>query len=121
MRKLINPNIKKHVDDAGYLLELSRKLRQVISQCHLSQDQIEAATGVDQTTISRAKNGKLKRVTDGIRRLERYADMQQEKPVKLSMEVQRTAQTFLAVGGTERELLGSIRHATRIVLRHVKN
>lgn len=120
MRRHHNENRLNTVDDKGYLSALSNALERLTSQQMLSQQEIEAATGVDQTTISRAKNGKLQRVTNKIRRLRRYADMRQMR-VKISTEVARTAETFLAAGGTEEELLGSIRHATSLVLRHPKD
>ena len=108
------------VDEEGYLSALSTLLQRLISRNGPSQQEIEAATGVDQTTISRAKNGKLRRVTANIRRLKRYADMHGGN-ITLSGTVQMTAKTFLAAGGTEEELLTSIRHATSIVLRHTKS
>ena len=120
MRMYHNGNRRHAVDDKGYLLALSSALIRLTSRQRLSQQEIEAATGVDQTTISRAKNGKLRRVTAKVRRLRRYADMR-TKHIKISTRVQRTAETFLASGGTEEELLDSIRHATSLVLRHPKD
>jgi hypothetical protein len=110
-------NRHRQIDEREYLLELSTVLGRITTGMGVSQKEIEKATGVDQTTISRAKNRKLSRVTTKVRRLRRYADIQRNK-IRLSEEIKYAAEGFLAVGGTEDELLGSIRQATRIVLGH---
>ena len=67
-------NQRKSLDESEYLVALSATLDRLMSSSGPSQQEIEAATGVDQTTMSRAKNGKLRRVTEKVRRLKHYAD-----------------------------------------------
>ena len=102
--------------EVEYLSALSKALKKLLSSQRLTKEAIEQATGVDQTTISRAKAGKLKRVTQKVRSVRMYADMHIGK-IHLSGEVLNAAKTFLAAGGSEDELLASLRHVTRFVLR----
>jgi hypothetical protein len=102
--------------DKAYLKWLAAVLEQTASSSSLSQQAIEAATGVDQTTISRAKNGKLKRVTEKVRRIGDYALMRQRE-IEISREVREAATIFLTAGGLEAELLAFIRNATRLLQR----
>lgn len=101
-----------------YLRWLAGVLRQTASSGSLSQQAIEAATGVDQTTISRAKNGKLKRVTEKVQRIGDYALMRTHE-IEVSREVCEAATMFLTAGGLEAELLAFIRNATRLLQRRV--
>lgn len=117
MRSNTTTKHRRNVNDKGYLSSLASALRRILTGNGPSQQEIEKITGVDQTTISRAKNGKLVRVTEKVRRLRVYADMQ-NKHIKLSSEVKRTARTFLAAGGTDDELVDAIQHATSLVLHH---
>jgi len=62
-------------EEALFLDELAKVLQELGRTGTATQQDIERATGVDQTTISRAKSGKLRRVTDKLQRLRQYADM----------------------------------------------
>jgi transcriptional regulator with XRE-family HTH domain len=117
MRSERNQNRGPRNDDHEYLRRLAIALRRLASERGLSQQAIEAATGVDQTTISRAKNGLLKRVTKKVLRIGRYAHMR-VSVVVLPHEIGEAAMAFLNAGGNEDELLAFIRDATRLVLRH---
>lgn len=103
-------------DQAACLRTLARNLTRLQIQNSATQAQIEAATGVDQTTISRAKNGILKRVTSKIMRLSLYAAMR-SKVIRISPKVKDGILGFLNAGGTEDELLAFVRDATRLVVR----
>jgi transcriptional regulator with XRE-family HTH domain len=99
------------------LADLASCLKLLLNDNELTQSEIEAATGVDQATISRAKNGKLERMTEKLGRLKKYADMRKDSAF-LSLPVRAAASEFLSIGGSEEELISSIRLATRLVLRH---
>jgi transcriptional regulator with XRE-family HTH domain len=109
-------NDNRVTPERAYLSAVSTSLKKLQSTQKLTQEALEQATGVDQTTISRAKSDKLKRVTPKIRCVKRYADMRLGN-VRLSTEVLNAAKAFLAAGGSEDELLASLRHVTRFVLR----
>jgi transcriptional regulator with XRE-family HTH domain len=109
-------NNNRVTPERAYLSAVSAALKKLQSTQKLTQEALEQATGVDQTTISRARAGKLKRVTPKIQRVKRYADMRLER-VQLSSEILNAAKAFLAAGGSEDELLASLRHVTRFVLR----
>jgi predicted XRE-type DNA-binding protein len=117
MRQVTSRNKRQNHSDKALLKAVSIALDYLLSKKSVNQQAIERATGVDQTTISRAKNGKLKRLTKKISRLKIYIDTQNKRG-ELSVEVQQAARSFLACGGTEEELLGSIRYATSIILSH---
>ncbi len=99
------------------LADLAACLKLLLTDNGLTQGEIEEATGVDQATISRAKNGKLERMTEKLGRLKKYADMRKDNAL-LSLPVRAAASEFLSIGGSEEELISSIRLATRLVLRH---
>jgi transcriptional regulator with XRE-family HTH domain len=105
-------------EETVFLDELAKALQHLLAQGAATQQDIERATGVDQTTISRAKSGNLRRVTDKLRRLRRYADMQLND-IKVPAKVDHAARQFLAVGGSEAELLASIEHAISLVTRRL--
>lgn len=116
MKKVSKPQKIGRSDNELSLAGLSRTLKELLEENILTQSDIEAATGVDQTTISRAKNGRLDRVTEKVRRLKHYADMRMQDR-DLPEIVKKEASIFLAAGGSEKELISSIRYATRLVLR----
>jgi hypothetical protein len=120
MRVYRNRNLSDTSANFSLLADLSVDLRSLLEGGRATQWDIEEATGVDQTTISRAKNGRLKRVTDKIRRLHAYANMR-VRTIAVSSEVAAAATAFLSVGGSEEELISSIRLATRLVLRHQRS
>ena len=99
------------------LADLAACLKLLLNDNGLTQSEIEEATGVDQATISRANNGKLERMTEKLGRLKKYADMRKDSAF-LSLPVRAAASEFLSIGGSEEELISSIRLATRLVLRH---
>jgi transcriptional regulator with XRE-family HTH domain len=105
-------------EEALFLDELAKELQELLRAGTATQQDIEKATGVDQTTISRAKSGKLRRVTDKLQRLRRYADMRLGD-FKVPAKVDHAARQFLAVGGSEAELLASIEHAISLVTRRL--
>lgn len=117
MRSVRKKNRPTVATNDSLLADLSTCLWSLLDGSMLTQSDIEEATGVDQTTISRAKNGKLKRVTDKVRRLNTYAFKRKNQPI-ISSQIMAAATAFLAVGGSEEELISSIRLATRMVLRH---
>lgn len=104
--------------DEEILTSLSKRLKRLAVDKEISQRDIEAATGVDQTTVSRAMNGRLKRVTENVKRIEHYASMRKTRTT-LPGEVRDAANAFLRAGGQKKELLAFIRDATRLILRSV--
>lgn len=102
--------------DEALLSALSRKLKRLCEEKMLSQKAIEEATGVDQTTVSRAMNGRLKRMTDKVRRIDSYASMR-DREMQLPDTIREAAVAFLSAGGHTNELLAFIRNATRLLVR----
>lgn len=100
--------------DSEILLALARALDHIERANLATQQEIEGYTGVDQTTISRAKSRKLKRVTPKVLRLKRYAGMRISKAT-ISTDIARAAKLFYEAGGSKEELLDSIQHATRLI------
>jgi transcriptional regulator with XRE-family HTH domain len=82
-----------------------------------TQAQIEASTGVDQGTISKALNGKRRRVNERLQILDKYADMLIGKD-ELPPAVSHAAREFL-IFGSEAELVASIEHCARLVSRRL--
>lgn len=101
------------------LESLAEKLRAVKSRSLATQVQLQKATGVHQATISRILNGRRCRMTPPLAELEKYVDMLLGDE-KLSLEVQDAAKDFLVRGGTEAELIASIEHSARLVLRKLR-
>ncbi len=101
------------------LEDLAEKLRAVRARRLATQVQISAATGVDQATISRILNGRRRQATARLVRLEEYVDMLLGEE-KLSPRVQEAAKSFLVRGGTEAELIASIKHSADLVLRKLR-
>lgn len=97
-----------------FLKDLADKLHAIKRGGLATQAEIEAETGVDQTTISRAMNLERRRVTEPLRILMKYADMRLE-PSALSPAIGRAVGDFLRRGGSEAELIASIEHATVLV------
>jgi transcriptional regulator with XRE-family HTH domain len=101
------------------LKDLANKLRAVKVLGLATQSDLSDNTGVDQGTISRVLNGRRKRKTEALVRLENYVNMLL-KTVELSGEVQEAARKFLQMGGTEAELIASIEHSAQLVLRKLR-
>lgn len=99
--------------DSAFLQELASALEQ-LEHRGSTQVEIERDTGVDQTTISRARAGQLKRVTKPLKRLKQYVDMRL-RDTRVSTAVSNAAKGFYAAGGSEGDLLASINLATRLV------
>ena len=102
--------MEPHVFFAG----LAEKLRAVKRRSLATQMQISNGTGVDQATISRAMNGKRRRVTEPILRLEKYVDMLLLND-GVSAEVRQAAREFFGRGGSETELIASIEHSANLI------
>ena len=104
--------------DDKLLDELAHKLRRITSAKLTTEDEIGRTTGVHQSTVSRAMNRNLKRVTVRVKRLIRYANMR-VKQNEISEDVTKTACQFYAAGGSEKELVASIEHAIDLVSRRL--
>lgn len=107
------------MEPALFLVDLADKLRAIERRNLATQQEIEAATGVDQSTVSRVLNRRRKRVTEPIRKLMAYADMRLSKE-DLPTEVRDAAREFLSHGGTEAELIASIKHSAKLISRKFK-
>lgn len=101
------------MDDRTFLSHLAAKLELVRSKGLATQLELEAKTGVDQAVISRVFHRKRRRVTEKLRRLDRYADMLIGH-AELSASVSDAAMEFLAFG-SEDELVATIQLGTRLV------
>lgn len=101
------------MDESAFLDSLAKKLKVVRARGLATQMEIEAKTGVDQGTISKALNGKRTRVNDRLRALDNYANMLIGEMV-LSQAVSQAAREFL-VFGSEAELVASIQHSAWLV------
>ena len=99
--------------------ELAEKLRAVTSRGLATQMELSKKTGVDQATISRVLNRRRRRMTSPLVALEKYVNILLGDQ-RLSPEVQEAAKKFLVRGGTEAELIASIEHSTRLVLRKLR-
>lgn len=93
--------------------DLADKLRTVKNRGLATQVELMAATGVDQGTISRVLNGRRRRMTGSLIRLDQYVNML-IRDEDLSKEVEDAARRFL-VRGTEAELIASIEHSAKLV------
>lgn len=112
-------NKKYKGDDQAILSALAKTLQALERRGGNTQKSIEIAIQIDQTTISRARHGKLKRVTSKVRRLKAYADMQIER-VEITDAVRRAAILFYKLGGSEQELIASIQHATTLIFHRLE-
>lgn len=103
------------MQEANRIAALAAKLATIKRRDLARQFDIEAATCVDQTVISRVLHGKKKRMTPQLERLDRYADMLLE-PRSLPQNVQQAAMEFL-IFGTAEELVAAIELAKKLVAR----
>lgn len=115
MGALRKENRKSRTPHEESLATLSANLREIEARGLLSQVAIQRMSGVDQPTISRARAGKLKRVTEKVRLLNRCVEIQL-KTRGHSLKIRRATEYFYAAGGSEDELLASINLATRLLL-----
>lgn len=97
------------------IADLAVKLRAIKRRGLATQAEIESATDVDQTVISRVQNGRRKRMSAGLERLDKYADMLLSGG-DVPERVRLAACRFLVVG-TETELVASIDLARQLVGR----
>jgi transcriptional regulator with XRE-family HTH domain len=100
-------------DDAARLRALREVLRVVKAKGLATQKELEAATGVDQTIISRIMQGRRRRFSNNLNSLERYASMLIHG-TEIPVAVQQATKEFLVVG-TETELIASIKLARQLV------
>jgi transcriptional regulator with XRE-family HTH domain len=100
-------------DDAARLRALAEVLRVLKAKALATQKELETATGVDQTTISRIMNGHRRRFSSNLMRLESYANMLTQG-TEIPVAVQEATKEFLVVG-TETELIASIKLARQLV------
>lgn len=105
------------MDDSAFLEQLAQKLKLIRARRLATQAQIEASTGVDQGTISKALNGKRRRVNERLQILDKYANMLVRKD-ELPPAVSHAAREFL-IFGSEAELVASIEHCARLVSRRM--
>lgn len=101
------------------LKELAGKLRLVGNRRLATQVEMSRATGVDQGTISRVANGQRHRMTSSLRVLDEYVNMLLGGK-QISSKVQEAARSFLVHGGTEGELIASIEHSAKLVMRKLR-
>jgi transcriptional regulator with XRE-family HTH domain len=100
-------------DDAARLRALTEALRVVKAKALATQKELESATGVDQTTISRIMRGRRRRFSSNLNSLEQYANMLIHE-TEIPVAVQQATKEFLVVG-TETELIASIKLARQLV------
>jgi transcriptional regulator with XRE-family HTH domain len=103
------------MQEAKRIAGLAAKLHAIKARGLARQADLEEATGVDQSVISRVQRGHRKRMSATLERLDRYADMLLSGP-DVPDRVQEAARKFLVVG-TESELVASIELARQLVAR----
>ena len=101
------------MDDSRFLADLAQKLRTIRRRRLATQTAIEARTGVCQETVSKVLNGRRRRRTEELNRLDKYADMLLSENA-LPPAIKEAVGDFLAYG-TEDELLASLRMCARLV------
>jgi len=92
------PELQQLADGLSALLALPQR----------SQSQIARAVGVDQSLVSRATHGQLKRVTPAARRLCGYVSSELQN-VRVPPAVEQATRAFLAGGGDPEVLVQAIR------------
>lgn len=102
------------MDNDNFLPELAKKLYAVKRRNLATQRDIETATGVNQAMISRVMHGKCRRVTDRLRRLDKYVNMLISDD-EMPNPVRDAAREFLGRGGSEAELIACILHSANLV------
>src|ERR1700679_3527461 len=106
-------------ETAKFLSELSQALNEMQRRKLHNQQEIKQGTGVDQTIISRAKTGKFKRVTENLKRLKKYADMLVSSE-EVPHSIRGATKEFYGAGGTEDELIASIKLVTNLIGRRMR-
>lgn len=96
------------------LEQLALDLHRVFRARLATQIEISVATGVSQSTVSKAKRRVLKRETADTRALQKYANSLLVKRA-LSQAVREALEGFLSAGGSEAELIETITMTTRLV------
>src|SRR5688572_13630708 len=100
---------------ATSLIKLSTSLRRICRGRLATQAAISDATGVPQSTVSKALHGRLKRETAGTRSLSHYADILLTDGAQ--SDVDRAISHFRKAGGTEAELVRLLSAATVLLGR----
>jgi transcriptional regulator with XRE-family HTH domain len=106
------------MDDSAFLEQLTKKLRAVSKRGLSTQLEIEAKTGVDQGTISKALNGKRRRANERLRKLDEYANILLSNS-ELPPAISKAAQEFL-IFGSQAELIATIDHGARLLSGRLK-
>jgi hypothetical protein len=106
------------MDDSAFLDQLTKKLKTIHRLGLSTQIDIEAKTGVIQSTVSKVMNGRRRRVNGQIRRLDEYANMLLENR-DLPAAVSKAAQEFLMFG-SQAELIATIDHGARLLSGRLK-
>lgn len=96
------------------LEQLARDLDRVFRAELATQQEVAAALGLAQSTVSKAKNGALKRETSDTRALQKYANILLSKR-EIPDRIRDAAEGFLSAGGSEAELIEAIALSTRLV------
>ncbi len=97
-----------------FLDSLADDLAKILRVKMITQQQISHATKVPQSTISKALNRNLKRITSDLETLRGYANILLERP-NLPPAVCAAAHGFMSAGGSEAELVETISLSTRLV------
>src|SRR3989344_3611955 len=96
------------MQDSSSLLDgLADDLAALFRSGNVTQIDISKGTGISQSTISKARNRKLKRVTKDVVLLRDYANILLSND-ELPVSVCRAARGFLSAGGSESELVETI-------------
>lgn len=106
------------MDDSAFLEQLTEKLRTIRRLGRGTQLDIEAKTGVAQSTISKVMNGRRRRVNEQVRKLDDYANILLGNP-DLPPAVSKAAQEFL-IFGSQAELIATIDHGARLLSGRLK-
>jgi predicted transcriptional regulator len=96
------------------LEQLALDLRRIFRAKLATQQEVALALGLAQSTVSKAKNGALKRETADTHALREYANMLLSRR-EISSRVRDAAEGFLSAGGSEAELIEAIALSTRLV------
>ena len=98
------------------MLELSEALTKIFEDRLCSQLEMSEVTGVDQPTISKAKNGYLRRRTAKADRLMRHSKALLKGP-RTNEITDRLVNIFYSNGGTLEELNAIIEHGSNLISR----
>lgn len=100
--------------------ELSEALTKICEARLCSQLEISEATGIEQSTISKAKNGYLKRKSAKTDRLMKHSQALLKGP-RMNKVTDRLMNIFYSNGGTLEELNAIIEHGSNLISRKLAN